>query len=109
VIICDAIPAHITTIMKGHRRYARQRGSDTAIDSHQEGAEKLCQVIEWLSILRGVKVLTVSAFSIHNFNRPQYKVAVLMRLAFDTFTKVLGESAKFARHECAIRFIGCHE
>jgi ditrans,polycis-polyprenyl diphosphate synthase len=109
VIVCGEIPEHIATIMDGNRRCPRQRGSDTAIDGHQEGAEKLCQVIEWLSTLRGVKVLTVSVFSIHNFNRPQDDIAGLMRLAFDTFTKIFGESAKFVRDDCAIRFIGCCE
>jgi undecaprenyl diphosphate synthase len=69
MIGCGEILEHIAIIIFDNLRSPSQYGFDIVIDGHQEGAEKLYQVIEWLSILRGAKVLIVSAFSIHNFNR----------------------------------------
>jgi ditrans,polycis-polyprenyl diphosphate synthase len=109
IVDCGEIPEHIAIIMDGNRRYARKRGYSTVLDGHNDGAQKLRQVIEWLSHLHGVKMLTVYAFSILNFERPADEVAGLMRLAIDTFTQVLNESVRFQREKCAIRFIGRRE
>jgi ditrans,polycis-polyprenyl diphosphate synthase len=56
-----------------------------------------------------VKVLTVYAFSILNFQRSPDEVDGLMRLALDTFSSILNDSSQFQREKCAIRFIGRKE
>jgi ditrans,polycis-polyprenyl diphosphate synthase len=106
IVDCGEIPEHIAIIMDGNRRYARKRGYSSILEGHNDGAQKLRQVIEWLSHLHGVRILTVYAFSILNFERPADEVTDLMRLATDTFTQVLNESARFQREKCAIRFLG---
>jgi ditrans,polycis-polyprenyl diphosphate synthase len=103
------VPEHIAIIMDGNRRYARKCGYGSVIDGHHDGAKKLKEVIQWLSVLHGVKMLTVYAFSILNFQRNAEEVDGLMRLAVDTFSEVLEEPGRFQRDNCAIRFIGRRE
>jgi ditrans,polycis-polyprenyl diphosphate synthase len=62
-----------------------------------------------MSVLHGVKMLTVYAFSILNFERSADEVEGLMRLALETFSSVLRDASQFQREKCAIRFIGRKE
>jgi ditrans,polycis-polyprenyl diphosphate synthase len=109
VIDSGEVPEHIAIIMDGNRRYAKKRGYASPVDGHQEGAQKLKEVIQWLSLLHGVKMLTVYAFSILNFKRSPEEVEGLMQLALDTFEEVLKEEGRFQRDNCAIRFLGRRE
>ncbi|AKH98321.1 polyprenyl diphosphate synthase [Halanaeroarchaeum sulfurireducens] len=61
-------PSHVAVIQDGNRRYARERGDDTAT-GHRVGAETTERVLDWCAEL-GVDELTLYAFSTENFNRP---------------------------------------
>lgn len=54
----------------------------------------------------GVKEVTVYAFSIENFKRPQEEVNTLMQLARDKFAKLLEEKEKLNEKGVRIRVIG---
>jgi tritrans,polycis-undecaprenyl-diphosphate synthase [geranylgeranyl-diphosphate specific] len=64
----DGTPDHVAIIQDGNRRYARERGDETA-DGHREGARTTEQVLRWCQDL-GVEELTLYAFSTENFERP---------------------------------------
>jgi undecaprenyl diphosphate synthase len=72
------IPRHIAIIMDGNGRWAKQRGMPR-IEGHRRGVETVRQVIEGAKEL-GVRYLTLYAFSVENWKRPQDEVGGLMRL-----------------------------
>ncbi|MFC1662870.1 polyprenyl diphosphate synthase [Patescibacteria group bacterium] len=71
-------PYHIGIIMDGNRRWARKRGLPT-LQGHQRGYNKIKKVGDWC-LKRGVKILSVYAFSTENWNRSKKEVGYLMRL-----------------------------
>lgn len=72
------IPAHIAVIMDGNGRWAQQRGLPR-IAGHSEGVESVRDTVEACGQL-GVRHLTLYAFSIENWKRPDDEVSLLMRL-----------------------------
>lgn len=106
IVDSGEIPEHIAIIMDGNRRYARKYLLPKVGEGHREGAEKLKQVIKWLSVLHGVKELTVYAFSLLNLNRAKDEVKDLMDLAESTFKEMADNPQFFEDHNCKIRFIG---
>ena len=106
VIDSGEIPEHIAIIMDGNRRYARKMMFDSVSQGHELGAEKLRQMIEWLSLLHGVKILTVYAFSILNFSRSPDEVKSLMDLAEKTFSDMADKPDFFIRNNCKVNFLG---
>ena len=72
------IPQHIAIIMDGNGRWAKQRGKDRS-EGHFAGMMALKQTII-AAAMKGVKWLTVYAFSTENWGRPQAEVEALMDL-----------------------------
>ncbi|NMM06006.1 polyprenyl diphosphate synthase [Polaromonas sp.] len=72
------VPQHIAVIMDGNRRWARQRGLPKAI-GHASGAKRVRSLVEACSA-RGVRWLTLFAFSTENWKRPAEEVTSLMGL-----------------------------
>lgn len=85
------VPTHVAFIMDGNRRYARDK-LEKPITGHRDGYYKLKQMLDYCRILR-VKVVTVYAFSIDNFNRPQHEVDSLMDLAAEKFVEMLRDGS----------------
>jgi undecaprenyl diphosphate synthase len=73
-----ALPAHIAIIMDGNGRWARKRGLPR-VAGHRAGINAVREVIEGSAEL-GIPVLTLYAFSVENWKRPQAEVATLMQL-----------------------------
>jgi undecaprenyl diphosphate synthase len=73
-----SVPAHVAIVMDGNGRWARQRLLPR-VAGHRAGMETLRRVIRW-SAERGVRVLTVFAFSSENWGRPADEVGAIMRL-----------------------------
>ncbi len=74
----NPVPEHIAIIMDGNRRFAEERG-EIKEEGHRLGSEKLEEVLQWC-VEDGVKILTVYAFSLENFNREESEVDYLMEL-----------------------------
>ena len=72
------IPVHVSLIMDGNGRWAKERGKDR-VCGHFEGVESVRACVE-AAIETGVKYLSVYAFSEENWNRPQEEVDALMGL-----------------------------
>ncbi|MGP1517255.1 MAG: polyprenyl diphosphate synthase [Ottowia sp.] len=73
-----ALPAHIAIIMDGNGRWARQRFLPR-IAGHRQGVQVLRRCVQACA-QRGVRALTVFAFSSENWQRPPEEVSGLMGL-----------------------------
>ena len=92
------IPVHVSLIMDGNGRWAKERGKDR-VYGHIEGVESVRACVE-AAIETGVKYLSVYAFSEENWNRPQQEVDALMGLM------VKAMSAEMEKlHENGVRFV----
>jgi len=74
----DAIPRHVAIIMDGNGRWAQDRGL-SRIEGHRQGLEAVRAVIRAAHEL-GIEFVTLYAFSLENWNRPEDEVGELMRL-----------------------------
>lgn len=72
------LPKHVAIIMDGNGTWAKQRGHIRTF-GHKKGAENLVKVSKMCS-QKGIKYLTVYAFSTENWNRPKDEVSYLMLL-----------------------------
>lgn len=72
------IPHHVAIIMDGNGRWAQKRGLPRTA-GHKAGGETLKKVLPYLK-KRGVKVVTLYAFSSENWGRPQDEVDTLIKL-----------------------------
>lgn len=79
------IPNHVAIIMDGNGRWATKRGLNRSM-GHLEGSKTLEKLGTYI-LKRGVKVLSVFAFSTENFKRSDEEVDYLMNLFIDMFTK----------------------
>ncbi|WP_165657827.1 polyprenyl diphosphate synthase [Sutterella wadsworthensis] len=73
-----SIPKHVAVIMDGNGRWAQSRCLPR-VEGHRKGVEALERVVE-AAAQRGVKTLTVFAFSSENWRRPAAEVTALMKL-----------------------------
>jgi undecaprenyl diphosphate synthase len=74
----DRLPAHIAIIMDGNGRWAAQRHLPR-VEGHRAGIDAVRDVVETSARL-GIEVLTLYAFSMENWKRPQSEVSTLMTL-----------------------------
>ena len=74
----DRIPRHVAIIMDGNGRWAEAR-ERSRNEGHRAGLESVRAVVRGAHEL-GVKVLTLYAFSLENWDRPKEEVEQLMRL-----------------------------
>ena len=98
------VPTHVAVIMDGNGRWACRRGRARHV-GHRAGVKAARAVVEQCAE-RGVKVLTLFAFSSENWRRPPAEVDSLLRL----FVEVLQREVD-ALHDNGIRlrFIGARE
>jgi undecaprenyl diphosphate synthase len=73
-----SLPYHLAINMDGNGRWAERRGSPRLM-GHRAGAEVVRRVVEGCAE-RGIRVLSLYAFSADNWKRPTTEVAGLMRL-----------------------------
>ena len=72
------VPGHVAIIMDGNGRWAKKRGLPR-IEGHRRGVETV-RTITFAARDLGVRMLTLYAFSVENWNRPQDEVGGLMGL-----------------------------
>ena len=83
------VPAHIAIIMDGNGRWAKEKGM-VRLKGHQAGMESLREIVRACSD-KGVKVLTVYAFSTENWKRPIEEVSGIFSLLVRYVAKELKE------------------
>ena len=72
------VPVHVAIIMDGNGRWAKKRGLPR-LEGHRVGVDCIQKVVETLSA-KGVKYITLYAFSTENWSRPQEEVAGIMEI-----------------------------
>lgn len=80
------IPEHVGIILDGNGRWATSRGLKRSV-GHKKGFDTLERISEYI-FKRGVKVLSVFAFSTENFKRDPEEVDYLMKLFMKGFMKL---------------------
>jgi len=96
-----SIPNHIAVVMDGNGRWARKRGLPR-IAGHQRGMEAIRELLRTCGD-KGVKYLTLFAFSSENWRRPAREVRFLMEL----FNNALeNEAKKLHENNIRLRVIG---
>ena len=89
----ENIPNHVAIIMDGNGRWAKERGLIRS-KGHLAGSKNLSKLLKYI-FNKGVKVLSVFAFSTENFKRSKEEVDYLMNLfveMFKTYNKELKEN-----------------
>ena len=95
------LPQHIAIIMDGNNRYGKAHALQAGA-GHIKGKDALDPIVEHC-LARGVKVLTVFAFSSENWARPQAEVDLLMRLLESTIHE---QMPRMNKYQIRLRFIG---
>jgi undecaprenyl diphosphate synthase len=72
------LPRHVAIIMDGNGRWAKQRHK-RRVEGHRAGIDAVRDTVETAARL-GIEVLTLYAFSIENWKRPESEVRTLMGL-----------------------------
>lgn len=95
------VPTHVAIIMDGNGRWAKQRGLPR-IEGHRRGVETVRSIIDASREL-GIRYLTLYAFSVENWKRPQDEVGALMSL-LEYFLK--RETATLVKNQVRLLTIG---
>lgn len=98
------IPYHVGIILDGNGRWANERGLKRS-EGHKAGFETL-KILSKHVFTRGVKVLSVFAFSTENFNRTKEEVDYLMNLFLKGFKNSIKE---FNKNNIKVVFSGRKE
>ena len=86
------IPAHVGIIMDGNGRWAQARGKKRSY-GHHAGSANVDRIVTH-AFSRGVKALTLYAFSSENWARPKEEVDELMKLLKTYFKKFIKKVVK---------------
>ncbi|WP_347402046.1 polyprenyl diphosphate synthase [Ectothiorhodospira lacustris] len=97
----SGIPRHVAVIMDGNGRWARARHLPRT-EGHRQGVNAARMVVRACAS-RGVKVLTLFAFSSENWRRPRHEVGTLMELFVGSIRRELPE---LEEKGIRLRFIG---
>ncbi len=100
----DNIPTHVAVIMDGNGRWARRRALPRHA-GHRSGVGSVKKIVE-LAAERGVKYLTLFAFSSENWARPREEVSKLMGLFVEALQREVDE---LHRNNVRLEFIGARE
>ena len=77
---------HVGIIMDGNRRWAKEKGLSIKV-GHEAGADNLDKLVQYV-FKKGVKVLSVYAFSTENFKRDKKEVNNLMTILYSYLNRV---------------------
>jgi undecaprenyl diphosphate synthase len=96
-----SVPQHVAIIMDGNGRWAKQRGLPR-LEGHRRGVEAV-RTVMYAARELGVRYITLYAFSVENWKRPQDEVGGLMGL-LELYLKK--ELATFLKDGVRFRTIG---
>ena len=96
-----AIPEHVAVIMDGNGRWAESRGK-TRINGHKSSVKRVKALVQE-TYKRGVKTLSLFAFSTENWSRPKLEVSSLMMLCQKSITEEIDE---LHERNIKVKFVG---
>lgn len=97
----DMVPGHVAIIMDGNHRWAMERGLPGAA-GHRQGVETLRRTVVYCR-KRGIRALTVFAFSTENWRRGHNETAFLLGLMEQTLLEKVHE---LVANGVRLRFVG---
>jgi undecaprenyl diphosphate synthase len=113
------VPRHVAIIMDGNGRWAKRRRLPR-IAGHRSGVEAVRAMVSACAE-RGIRFLTLFAFSSENWRRPAEEVSLLMQLFQAALTseieklhrngvrlRVVGDTARFGAKLCALSLLAPH-
>ena len=100
-MINESIPTHVAIIMDGNGRWATKRGKKRS-EGHLAGS-KILKRLAIHAAKRGIKILSVFAFSTENFKRSEEEVTYLMDLLIKYFKK---EIKTFQKYNIRVKISG---
>jgi undecaprenyl diphosphate synthase len=95
------LPTHVAVIMDGNGRWAKQRGLPR-VEGHRNGVDSVDAIVRAAGEV-GIKYLTLYAFSVENWNRPQDEVDTLMKYLARFLKNKVGE---LTRNNVRLEVIG---
>ena len=95
------VPRHVAIIMDGNGRWAKKRFMPR-FAGHRRGVETVRDTVKDC-LARGIKYLTLFAFSSENWRRPEEEVTLLMQLFVRALQK---EVSKLHRNGVRLRVVG---
>lgn len=101
------IPYHLAIIMDGNRRWAKKRGLPP-LEGHRQGLKTAERVGKWCK-KKGVKVLTLWAFSTENWNRSKAEVNYLLKLLAKALDKKRRYIQELQKEGIRLQVIGQRE
>ncbi len=96
-----SLPQHVAVIMDGNGRWAKKRFMPR-LAGHKAGVEAARRIVRNCA-KRGIKVLTLFAFSSENWRRPLLEVSHLMDLFLSGLER---EASELHKNNIQLRFIG---
>jgi tritrans,polycis-undecaprenyl-diphosphate synthase [geranylgeranyl-diphosphate specific] len=103
----ENMPKHVAIIMDGNRRFSKIQGNIDTIEGHKRGIGTLEKFLDWCVDLE-IEIVTVYAFSIENFNRPENEVRGLMNLFKENFEGI-AQNEKIHKNKVRIKAVGKRE
>ncbi|MBR7798497.1 polyprenyl diphosphate synthase [Undibacterium fentianense] len=97
----EQMPQHVAIIMDGNGRWATKRFLPR-VAGHVKGVDAVRGVVE-ACIKRGIRYLTLFAFSSENWRRPEEEVSLLMRLFVTALEK---EVKKMHENQICLKIVG---
>ena len=89
------LPRHVGVILDGNRRFARERGLDTAAEGHRLGATKIPEVLDWCAEL-GIGHVTLWLLSTENLqHRDADEVEALVEIISDCVTELADSAGRW--------------
>jgi undecaprenyl diphosphate synthase len=101
IVPIEDLPRHVAIIMDGNRRWARRHGV-ADVDGHAAGVEAIRGLLRH-AVRRGVRVLTLYAFSRENWARSDDEVVGLFALLEQA---VRSETAELRHQGVQVRLLG---
>jgi len=101
LLTLEDLPRHVAIIMDGNRRWARMRGL-SELDGHAAGVEAIRELLRH-AVRRGVRVMTLYAFSRENWARSDEEVTGLFGLLE---AAIRSETAELRAQGVRIRLLG---
>lgn len=92
-MVKEKFPSHVGIIMDGNGRWAEARGKKRSY-GHRAGSDNVDRIVSH-AFKRGVKALTLYAFSSENWARPKEEVDELMSLLKTYLKKFVGKMLKY--------------
>jgi undecaprenyl diphosphate synthase len=100
----SSVPVHVAVIMDGNGRWAHKRAMPRHA-GHRAGVKSVKSTVE-IAAQRGVRHLTLFAFSSENWQRPREEVGKLMGLFLDALQREVDE---LHHNNVRLEFIGARE